>query len=179
MHGPFPDPQIVADGLAVALRGDALAIWPIAADNELNRGLAVELEFSDHAVCAVKLPEASARGATITIGRRDVSAVEAAVCDNEEGSCVPVRIVFPDRSDVRRAPTLPPSPSLEKSALLSASGSAMSRNIRRCGGGVRQPSTAAATHSGRSLYQAPFTMTLGWQRNCHADAGRHPRLSLP
>jgi hypothetical protein len=96
MHGPFPDPQIVADGLAVALRGDALAIWPIAADNELNRGLAVELEFSDHAVCAVKLPEASARGATITIGRRDVSAVEAAVCDNEEGSCVPVRIVFPD-----------------------------------------------------------------------------------
>ena len=41
MHGPFPDPQIVADGLAVALRGDALAIWPIAADNELNRGLAV------------------------------------------------------------------------------------------------------------------------------------------
>jgi hypothetical protein len=28
-------------------------------------------------------------------------------------------------------------------------------------------------------YQAPFTMTLGWQRNRHADAGRHPRLSLP
>jgi hypothetical protein len=39
--------------------------------------------------------------------------------------------------------------------------------------------TAGELLPGAELYQAPFTMTLGWQRNRHADAGRHPRLSLP
>ena len=92
---PASGAAIVVDGVAATLRDQTLQVWPISTTAKLNSGFGLELVFTDRAGCVVKMTEAMAGGVTVAIGRGVVTALEVVVCDDDEGSCLPVRIVFP------------------------------------------------------------------------------------
>ena len=84
--------QMRADGLAAAINAGTLSIWPEAARLDLNQDYSVEVLFADRPSCLIRLPAASQRGVTIQIGKGQVVAVEAAICEKEEGMCLPVHL---------------------------------------------------------------------------------------
>ena len=90
----FPG-RIAADGLAVSSHEGNTALWPSNPHMKLNLEYAVELAFSDHSGYSVRLPAGTERGAVIVCERKSVVAIDAAVCDDSEGFCVPVHIDIP------------------------------------------------------------------------------------
>jgi len=92
LTGQPPAPMAEADGLAVAVRDGQLLLWPRNPALQLNHDYVTEVAFAHHGTCLTHVPRAFGRGATIAIGRETVTAVDAALCDDDEGICFPVHL---------------------------------------------------------------------------------------
>lgn len=91
--GPLPPALFVADGLAAGSRPGFLAVWPVVPGSKLSAELGAEVEFADQTRCVLALDGKTVTGFSVLIGPRRVTAVEAAICDEADGMCLPVRLM--------------------------------------------------------------------------------------
>ncbi len=87
-----PPIQWQADGLAVAAPNGRLVLWPMRPGMKLNREIETEISFADRSSCVTRLPPGTERGASIPVGQKSIKAIDAAICHDDDGLCVPIHI---------------------------------------------------------------------------------------
>lgn len=92
LPAPFPRPNIVDQGLAVALRAEDLAMWPQDGDMQINSDAGIVLHFNRGASCELAVTSAMEHGLRIALPPAGITAIDVALCDVNAGMCVPIRV---------------------------------------------------------------------------------------
>ncbi len=82
--------QTSSHNVGLAIEGSRLALWP-RAGLMLNAQAGVEIDFVDGTNCVSTFAESGEKGIALQIDRK-VAVVEAAVCQDQQGMCIPVKV---------------------------------------------------------------------------------------
>lgn len=87
---PFPSATAAEQGLAVALQGQFVAIWPEDSRNEINEDAGIVVYFDSGDQCELRVVSRLAHGLIFRSDNRNIRSIEAAICDPVAGMCVSV-----------------------------------------------------------------------------------------